>query len=57
MTHCGTFQFDDLLVSCVTEIIQNGFESALIPEVIQAWICKKLVHSRVAKPRRRQIKK
>ena len=45
MTHCGTFQLDDLLVSCVTEIIENGFESKLVPEVIQAWICKKLVQS------------
>ena len=45
MTHCGTFQFDDLLVSCATEIVENGFESKLIPEVIKSWICEKIVHS------------
>jgi len=45
MTHCGTFHFDDLLVSCATEIVENGFESKLIPEVIKSWICEKIVQS------------
>ena len=45
MTHCGTFQFDDLLVSCATEIVENGFESKLIPNAIKSWLCEKIVHS------------
>ena len=45
MSHCETFQFDDLLVSCCTEIIENGYESKLIPEVIKAWICEKIIQS------------
>lgn len=39
------FSFDDLMVSCVQEIISNGMESTNIPEEIKGWISRKIVTS------------
>ena len=39
------FSFDDMLASCVAEIIKNGIETQAIPDTIKDWIGGKLLRA------------
>ena len=39
------YSFDDLLITCCKEIIQNGFETNQIPDTIKDWLSGKIIRS------------
>ena len=45
VNHAGAYAFDDLLVSCCQEIIENGLRSPCIPATIRDWICGKAMEA------------